>query len=206
MKKSILVLVVFILVVLTAYSITGTYSRYATAVSGEGTATAAAWIIQVNEEDITSTKQTLANKIELNPIQDPEYVANGKMAPGYGGYFDIAINPTGTEVAFSYDVSLGAAENLPENLVFSKYDLNVGSYQVAGGEADATQMPADGHITGEVLLENGAAMTENKQVWIRIYWNWEDLNSETANADDVSHEGTAITIPVEVSLEQYFGN
>ncbi len=82
----------------------------------------AKWIIKINNLEIANDTQEVSNIIELVPSTETKTKDN-KLAPGQSGYFDIAINPAGTEVALEYTINLDIA-NIPTGITLEGYKIN----------------------------------------------------------------------------------
>ena len=62
------------------------------------------WQIKINNTDIS---QGLSNSFNINDFvyTDNANVDDNVIAPGRKGYFDIIIDPTGTDVSIRYDIT-----------------------------------------------------------------------------------------------------
>ncbi len=176
-----------------------TYARYLSETSGNAEVSAAVWSMKVNTEDVT-TGTTLANNLPVT-LNESTLVAAGKIAPGRGGYVDLEIDPTGTEVAFDYTVEIDPAtgENLPSG-------FQVTGYAIKSGESypTATSITGGTFTAGvELATDNDGsriAMDDTKKVNCRVYFDW--VNNEANNAEDTKAEGTEITVPITITLSQ----
>ena len=111
---------VFYLLLATFLIFYSTYSRYTTIEEGQPKAYIANWKVKINNEDITN-KQTLSNMITLVPDTSRETTTDNKLAPGKTGFFDIIIDPTGTEVAIEYTINFDIT-NLPTGIILTNID------------------------------------------------------------------------------------
>lgn len=98
----------------------GSFARYIAVTENSPTIEVATWKILVNGNDISGEK-IITNQITLEPNGESKTTDN-KLAPGQTGYFDIIINPDGTEVAIEYSISLDTT-NLPEGIVLTAYEV-----------------------------------------------------------------------------------
>lgn len=171
-----------------------TLAKYEDTSEGYTKIAVANWKIALNGKELTSSSNTLTDSIILIPTTDE----NGndlttdidentpiKIKPGQTGYFDIEIDPTGTEVSFSYQVSLDLTNSVLPN------GLNISTYSLDGGVTSNT-LPEDNTLKNTVSLGNNDIFTDSDIQRIRYYWNWE------------SDEGgdTAYTIIANVELKQ----
>ena len=44
----------------------------------------------------------------LNNWDTPTFVKDGKLAPGLSGYYEIEVDPTGSDVAIDYTITIGS--------------------------------------------------------------------------------------------------
>ncbi len=204
MKKRNLILVVLLaLVAATSIFVGNTYAKYVSAATGTTTVGIAKWDIQVNGIDMTSGSVALGTTINctFSDEMPNAQIISGKIAPGRSCYFDIAIDPTGTEVGITYAVSLGSITNLPANMTTSmKYSTGGTAY--AAGTAATLE---DG--AGSIALPTGltSAMATAQKTYVRVSLTWPYETS--AGAGDVSDtvDGIAaatISVPVTVRLTQ----
>ena len=96
LKKKILIVALILLDVCLCFLGGQTYSKYKAEVKGEEGAQIAGWNFNVNGESRE------LKSINLMQTCKQETLTNGKIAPGTAGYFDIIINPVGTEVSLEY--------------------------------------------------------------------------------------------------------
>lgn len=84
---------------------------------------------------------------------------DGIIRNGDTGYFDILINPTGTEVSVDYEINLSflKSNELSTDMKFTKYSFNSGT--------EKTEIE-DNTINGTINLSNLAPVT------CRVYWEW----------------------------------
>ncbi len=194
-------LVILIMILLTGYVITTTYAKYLTEATGTGEKVAGAWVIKVNEQDITSaTGQTTSFTIDhLNYLSNP-YVAENKMAPGTTGSLDIEIDPTGTTTAVRFDVTVDAS-----SLAISDAISMQSACKVVDGVEDETGMIKTGANTysGIITLDE---VEEGKKTTARFYISW--ANVETNNVADSAlgvSKDLNLNIPIDVTVTQYSG-
>ena len=118
-----------------------------------------------------------------------------KIAPGTGVYFDMEIDPTGTEVAVRYDITLDLEGKLSDNLVFSSAEeTNQKQKLIKTGKNTYTGIISLSDIEKQVKANT------------RLYVTWE--NHEENNEQD-SLEGSIFNnttnFPVKVVVSQYMG-
>ena len=158
--KPIVILLVLTLITATIFSMYA-YSKYKTTLTGNGTATVAKWSFKVNGQT-----QTIPD-IDLTQTMDTHNnVAEGKIAPGTSGHFDLELDATGSEVSIDYNVKLAITEK-PTNLKF--YLDN--TYETEIAETEGTL-----NVSGSIPLE-----TINAPLIKTIYWQWPYETGVTEN-------------------------
>ena len=173
-KRRFIRFIIFYLFFAILLIMTSTFSRYATIQEGQPKAYIANWAVKINNEDITN-KTTLSNVITLVPDSMKETTTDNKIAPGKYGHFDLIINPTGTEVAVEYTISLDVT-NLPQGIVLTNYEII---------EDSIFQSFTDTNIVGEINLSNKEqALSENDKKTIRVYWEWKEDSTYISTEDD----------------------
>lgn len=154
----------------------------------------AKWNIKVNNKNVTTEGTTLNNMITLIP-NETSNVVEGKLAPGHGGYFDIAINPEGTEVGFDYKIVLDVT-SLPIDVTLTGY--NIGT---SGDSSNVTEI-IDNTITGTMNLPSTSVFTTEDTKNFRFYWIWNDVR-ENDEQHTLAATGTGqYSIGVSVTLTQ----
>ena len=152
------------------------------------------WTILVNQTEVTGDPVDF--DIDTINYGTDSGVKTGRIAPGVGGYFEITIDPTDTEVSVRYDITFDVS-----NLEDTNTSLNISSVVETSGET-LTQTDENTY-TGVITLSEIA----NGEVYtIRATVAW--TNVEANNADDYEVGKTAdatIEIPVSVVLTQYLG-
>ena len=96
-----------------------TFARYTTVLQNESTVAIADWQISINDKDILN-EQRLVNSLQLIP--DTNVTTDNKIAPGQKGYFDIIINPEGTDVAIQYMMNFDTTQ-IPTGIKLKEYKI-----------------------------------------------------------------------------------
>ncbi len=192
MKKRNMLLIVLLLFLVLGAGVY-TYARYASSITGTQTLQAAAWTIEVNEQDVTGNGATLNGHLTLD-LDESDHVLDNRIAPARGGSVQVTIDPNGTEVSLDYEIELGTITNKPANVTVK--------YSTDGGNTK-TDVPANNKITGEMLLANTTTpLATADAVIVDIYFTWPD-GDPTNNAADTLDAGKAISVPVTVNLKQH---
>ena len=105
MKKTILIILVIITLIIAILTIVFTYAVFESEISGDVMVDKATWRILINNTDITNgtNKEFVIDKIN---VVGSNHTQAGKIAPGDSGNFNILIDPENTDVSIRYDVSL----------------------------------------------------------------------------------------------------
>ena len=198
-------ILVFLFVIAIALGSYSSYSRYTSSVAGTSSIDVAAWNVRVNTEDITNTAN-LSQNISFTPISS-QYVAEGKMAPSVGGYFDIIIDTTNAEVASTYTINIDVTdlEDLTEFSVAGYEIFDAGDVipstvtEIPSDLESATTRTANNRTysvisSGVITLDsNGKGSSET----VRVYLEWSENGTNPSSSN--------VQIPVNIEVEQYFG-
>lgn len=212
-KRSSFDLLVFLFIIAIALGSYSSYSKYTSSVSGNSSVDIAAWKVSVNTEEITN-KARLDEELTFVPIGST-YVANGKIAPSLGGYFDIIVDTTEAEVAATYTVTIDVTN------AASLGGLSVVGYQVYSADdvipTEVNSIPdeaslesvanstKDEEVEGEVVTKSYSTISGRKiylknnkgQVeTLRVFLKWDE--------NGVSTSSSSIEIPVDIVVEQYY--
>lgn len=148
---------VYVLIAVLFLTIPTTFSRYTISGEGETRVNIAKWQIAINGENLAQNS-TLSDKIDLVY----SHQKNGIILPGETGYFDIILDPTGTEVSVQYEISIDL-DNMPENLILTGYTLNDG---------EVTAVPNNKTFVDEIYISNLLKLDSSSKQAYRIYWLW----------------------------------
>lgn len=175
-NKKYLVVAVLLLLLAVTYS---TYAIYKSSATGTANATAAAWVVKVNNTNIVSsdTYTFTASDIVWNANEN---VAEGKVAPGSTGTIKLAIDTSEAEVAVDYLVQIGT-------VTVNSSDNTNGNFTVSATDT-----------TGTIGVSSAG-----KTINLTVVWTAND--STEANSADMGMAGEDIEIPVTVTLKQHVG-
>ena len=180
--KKIGIIISMLLVVITLYNIASSYAKYVTQASGNMEKQAGAWVIKLNNKDIS--------------ILNNEYVVDGKIAPNSVGYFDISIDPAGTTTAVRFDVTLDLSDfETVDAIHFESACL------IVNGEENPSGMTrtAQNTYTGIIPLSD---VKQNIVTTARLYIKWEDGENDI---DLGLIRDNQLDLPIEVDISQYMG-
>lgn len=152
------------------------------------------WTILVNDVDVTS--ESVDFDIDNINYDTDVNVVNGKLAPGLGGYFDIAIDPSGTEVSVRYDITFDTSQ-----LDASETSLAISSIRERSGKRIIRTGPHT--YTGIISLTE---IEQNKVDTIRTTISWPNVEANNDKDYELGKtEDKTVEIPVTVLLTQYTG-
>lgn len=132
MNKKIKFILLVLILILLILIITSTYSKYTAEADAVINRDIAAWVIKVNDTDITvkhessgSTGDTgdagsVTFKITGDDIKWDEnpHAVEGKVTPGMKGYFYLRINPETTQTALKYTINIDIESISGEHINF----------------------------------------------------------------------------------------
>lgn len=151
-----------------------TYAKYITETNGQANIMVAKWKILVNNQDII-TNNNITSTITPT-FEGNANIKDGVIAPGAVGYFDLLIDPTNTDVTFSYEITTTISEESSvQDLVVTGYSIN---------DEETITFTED----QEKIIKNTIFYSEERTTTkIRIYITWQDSETETMdNAADTS--------------------
>lgn len=193
-KRSNIVLIVIIGLLLTIYCIINTFAIFESNVNGEIEVQNGKWIIHINNTDITSgeNKNFVIDKIDVGGNNRTE---EGKLAPGLSGKFNIVIDPTGTDVSVRYDIEFDLSK-------LEGTKIQIKSIQ-ATEQGNTFIKTGENTYTGMIPLSDiQSGVTHN----IAVEFEWQE--DETTDEEDSkmgSIPDNKISLPVSVKVSQYLG-
>jgi hypothetical protein len=183
---SILLFVVLLLVIYNSY---GLFENNATALEENPVG---GWTINLNDILISETGETDINVDEF-VYEDSTTINNGYIAPGRSGYFDLILDPSGTDVAIQYEITFNLDDAYEDNITYS--------VDMLSGDS-ATQVDENTYI-GVITLDD---IDEGETISLRVHVSW--VNDETLNDSDTQLGivlNNKIVIPINIKLIQYLG-
>lgn len=190
MNKKITILMLLTLVFLVVFGAAYTYGLFHSDIGDEVEVDVADWVIKINNTNI-SNGETHQFTIDEVHFDGDSNVREGKFAPGTTGYFDLAIDASGTEVAVKYEI-------LIDEDSFGNDFIKLTGVNLLSG--NTFQKINDSKYVGVIPLEGRVVNV------IRINIEWE--NNEDNNEQDSligTQSNPDLEIPVTVNLIQYLG-
>ncbi len=189
--KTMLYIGVLVLLIASIYLIKETYAVFETTGTGTADFSIGSWVINLNSIDISSG-QTVSFSINNFTYSDSSHTANGVIAPGRSGYFDLILDPGGTDVAVRYDITLDMEQEYADNITY--YITTTDGTTIRTGENTYSG------IIDLNSIDNGDVAT------LRITVEWIDNGSydETDTLLGLANN-PSISIPAEINVIQYLG-
>lgn len=193
-KKILWITAVFFAFIALILIINESYALLQTISSGNAEVKTGSWTIKLNEKNISNG---ITETFTLNNIiydESNENIENGYIAPGKSGYFDIVLDPSGTDVAISYEINVRLDEcAYPDNIKLSVENTSTdGEVEVIGNT-----------FKGLISLND---IKSNKTITLKLTLIWE--NNEEFNESDTNLgtiEANKLKIPITITLNQYQG-
>lgn len=190
MNKKCLYFICFIFLLVTVFTIVDSYGLFESENTLLVDSDIARWNVVINGSDIKYNDTFVVDKVNLI---DNDNVLSGKIAPGSLGYFDIVIDPSGSDTSIRYDVTFDFS-SLNSNIVVSSIE------EVYSGNLIRTDVNTYSKV---ITLDD---INNNISNIVRVYIKWD--NNEDNNDSDSSVGSTLnnyISIPITVSASQYLG-
>lgn len=166
-----------------------TFSKYSDLFVLSSDLEIANWKIIINGTRIDSSIETINNAIELKVDNDE---SENIIRAGQTGYFDIEINPDGTEVAIDYQIVMDFSE-MPEEIEIASYARIENGIVKENGN-----VPEDKKFTGEINLnteENVKYRLDSRDtVTYRFYWTWRGEDFEIEYNDNYNVKSNLIVM------------
>lgn len=152
------------------------------------------WTILVNNVDVT--EQVVSFNINNISYDTEANVKTGRIAPGLGGYFDITIDPTDTEVSVRYDITYDTS-----GIEATGTSINIASVTETSNKTIVRT--GENTYTGIITLSE----INNDQVdTIRTTIGWPNVEANGEQDYEVGKTANAtLDIPISIRLIQYTG-
>lgn len=177
-KTKIVLIIITLAVILAAFVGGQVYAKYMSRVTGNGVAEIACWNFKVNENE--ETMQTISLNSTINNIT----LAQGKVAPGTLGEFQIKIDATGSDAEIYYNVDFANETRKPNNLRF-----------IYNGEIYNSLANLKNVIAGTIFAND-----ENKQRTITLGWEWP---YETGTTDEEKQRNNILDTQDAKEIQDY---
>ena len=205
--KKLLTVLVLIMLIISLFQIANMYALYKDQLQGDYASLLGIWSIKVNGVDISTGEDNRTFTMTEDNLTyiDSEHVKSQKMAPGTQAYFDIAIDPTNTDVSILYTVDVKF-----DDITYAKMKLiNVKNYfkkddeteEITNNEVN-TELDSHQH-KGIIPISK---INEKYLNYIRLYFEWENVEANNEKDSELGQtENGKISIPIEINFKQYTG-
>lgn len=181
-----------ILFFILTYQVLDSYGIFQSDVESDVSNDIAKWQILVNGSDITGEFQTF----NINNVnwENNSGVLSGKAAPGLSAYFEILIDPTGSEVSIEYEIFLDFLNLNNEHITLTsiKDENGIPLFE----EEENTYSG----IIGLARVELG----EIEKIRVDFIWDNDETNNEIDSAY-VGIEDSKLNVPISIRFSQYTG-
>lgn len=174
------------------YQVLDSYGIFESNTQSDVSSNLAKWQILLNGSNVTGE----VNTFNINSLnwEANTGVLSGKAAPGLSAYFEIIINPTGSEVSIEYEITL-------DFLGLENDEIYLTSIKDHNG-TPLTQIDTNKYsgiiYLADILLE------EVETIRVDLIWDNDELNNEV-DSEFVGQTNPMIDIPISVKLSQYTG-
>ena len=176
-KKQFRILLALISLFLLVNLMQETYAKYISTADASGNFTIAKWVFTVNDQDVLTDSDF--STVIVPVVEDNNYIADGVLAPTSIAYFDVTIDSSDVDVAYTENITVTRAD---DNTVT---DLNIIGYKLNNG----TLIDADD--PEEVSISTDYDLGDQGENTYRFYLEWYDV-AQDENMDNA--EDTAQTI------------
>lgn len=189
-----LILISLIIILFVIYTITRIYAVFYTEAQGDMQKKISNWTIFVNNTNISEGQVENFTIDELN-FKTNEHVKEGKLAPNTSGSFNITIDPSNTEVAIRYNITINK-----ENLLNSAAQL----ISIKEIEQNNNLIETEKNVfTGIITLKD---IQDGKKNIIETTIQWNDTGESDEKDTEIGIiKNPKIEIPITVDVSQYLG-
>ena len=205
--KKLLTILLLIMLIISFFQITNMYALYKEKLQGEYSNLLGVWSIKVNGIDISSGGENLTFSMTEDNLTyiDSQFTKSGKIAPGGQAYFEIAIDPTNTDVSILYTLNIKFDDVTSAKMKL----LKVENYFKKDGETEQitnTDVKTELDLHQHQAIIPIAKINEKYLNYIRIYFEWENVEANNATDSELGQtENAKISIPLEINFKQYTG-
>lgn len=188
--KLLLLALVSLLIVLTV--IGKTYALLESKVNGQMSVNSGSWNIKINNKLISNELGKEFNLSDIIYDESNDNIENGYFAPGKSGYFNIILDPTGTDVAIDYQIIIDINEdNFPSNIKVNVENLT-----------DDSEIIRDNNVfSGLISLDD---IKKNKLIKLKLNLIWEDNEQYNESDSELGlKENNKLKVPIRVVLNQH---
>lgn len=165
-----------------------TYAKYVTNLDANANITISYWNISVNKQDIMNNSDLSGHMTAVIPRST--YAKEGVIVPGATGYFDLEIDSSKVNVAFSVIVSatINETSSLTTDFVLSGYSLD-------NGITIAELADEETSFTCNIAADTTSTI-------IRVYTTWLDDGLDSTEDTSLGISGGTAILDVNLKFEQ----
>lgn len=205
--KKLLTVLVLIMLIISLFQIANMYALYKDQLKGDYTSLLGVWKIKVNGVDISTGEDNAKFTMTEDNLTyvDSDRVKSQKIAPGSQVYFDIAIDPTNTDVSILYTLNMKFDDVTSAKMKL----LKVENYFKKDGETEQitnTDVKTELDLHQHQAIIPMAKINEKYIDYIRVYFEWENVEANNETDSELGQtEDAKISIPLEINFKQYTG-
>ena len=205
--KKLLTVLVLIMLIISLFQIANMYALYKDQLKGDYTSLLGVWKIKVNGVDISTGEDNAKFTMTEDNLTyvDSDRVKSQKIAPGSQVYFDIAIDPTNTDVSILYTLNMKFDDVTSAKMKL----LKVENYFKKDGETEPitnTDVKTELDLHQHQAIIPMAKINEKYIDYIRVYFEWENVEANNETDSELGQtEDAKISIPLEINFKQYTG-
>lgn len=189
--------VALVILAIALFFIAGTYARYSSSGTANSSIQIAKWAVKLNGTDMSSSSVTVTPEVTFATNAN---VSDDRIAPARSASFQIELDPTGSEVAIDYVLSIDTTAITGIANSASEISVSGATYKIgSGSEQNAT-------ITGSgVTIPQGLSSVEaGEKVLVTVTVTWDNAN-DAHNAADTENgvTGATIVVPTTITAQQH---
>lgn len=205
--KKLLTVLVLIMLIISLFQIANMYALYKDQLKGDYTSLLGVWKIKVNGVDISTGEDNAKFTMTEDNLTyvDSDRVKSQKIAPGSQVYFDIAIDPTNTDVSILYTLNMKFDDVTSAKMKL----LKVENYFKKDGETEQitnTDVKTELDLHQHQAIIPIAKINEKYINYLRVYFEWANVEANNETDSELGQtEDAKISIPLEINFKQYTG-
>lgn len=202
--KKLIIIFLLIMIIISTYQMINIYALYKSEISADGKLTLGTWNIQLNENDIKNGQFETAYIGIKNDYND--HTEEGTIAPGGEGYFEIQIDPSGTDVSIIYTIELNMEfenENTKPAIAIKSIENYYYDQQGEKVEDDTVESIIDNNIIkGIITLQAINNQYVNK---VKVNVKWENDENNNDKDTELGKNQVGLIVRTNVEAKQYIG-
>jgi len=203
--RKLIIISLLVMICISFYEIVNTFAIYKSEIQGDYSTSVGIWSIKVNNYDV---KNGLVAYNYIKNLQSSGHSAEGKIAPGDTYYFDILIDPEGTDVSIYYDLTLEleseTVSTLNDHISISNIECKLINTQNVETVLSGCLVKADNTASRGVIPLSNINLGDTCR--IRVYFEWENIEANNELDTQVGQiEDGDFQVNVALEFKQYLG-